>query len=169
VILLVIAAVWALYLVPLWLRSRGAGGRGGGYGGSRSMMARGPAPTAMFTRDAGPGRRAPGGGVAAGLGSAVGALRTGPPRTAAEARRRRRDVLIGLGGLAVLTLLLALTVGGVLWVLHLLVDIALVGFGWLVHEHETRSRERAEKVRTLPVQRRAPQAAMAPERRRVAN
>ncbi len=69
-----------------------------------------------------------------------------------------------------LTLLLGLLVGGIFWVLHLLVDIALVGFGYLVHEHETRAQERAEKVRPLPMERRAPQAAGAePLRRRAAN
>ncbi|MCU0272341.1 MAG: hypothetical protein MUE34_03825 [Acidimicrobiales bacterium] len=97
--------------------------------------------------------------------------RPGAPRTAAEARRRRREVLLGLGGAAVFTLVLGLLVGGIFWVLHLLVDIALVGFGYLVHEHETRAQERAEKVRPLPMERRAPRQAAAEEplRRRAAN
>lgn len=68
---------------------------------------------------------------------------------------------MGLGGAAVLTLLLGLLAGGIFWVLHLLVDIALVGFGYLVHEHENRVQERADKVRPLPIERRAPRQAPA--------
>jgi hypothetical protein len=78
---------------------------------------------------------------------------------------------MGLGGAAVVTLLLGLLVGGIFWVLHLLVDIVLVGFGYLVHEHETRAQERATKVRSLPTERRVPRQAPVGEelRRRAAN
>jgi hypothetical protein len=147
-ILLVIAGLWALYLVPLWMRSRGSVGRSSarGIGMPRGGIG-GPS-----LRSTG-GTLARSGGSLARGGASIGAALATVPRTSNEARRRRRDVLVALGGLAVVTLLLALLVGGALWVLHLLVDIALLGYGWLVHEHETRLRERADKVRPLRAQR----------------
>ena len=56
-----------------------------------------------------------------------------PPRSAPAARRRRRDVLLALGGVAIFTFLGGLAVGGfVLWTLHFLVDLVLVGYAALV-------------------------------------
>ena len=97
-ILLVIAVLWALYLVPLWLRSRGGSGRAS----VRMSGVRGASAAAIFPRSSSP--------AFARSGLAVPS-RPGAPRTATEARRRRREVLLGLGGAAVFTLLLGLLVG----------------------------------------------------------
>ena len=53
------------------------------------------------------------------------------PRTAAMARRRRREVLTGLALLAVTTFVLARAWSS-LWALHLLVDAALLTYGYAV-------------------------------------
>jgi hypothetical protein len=46
-----------------------------------------------------------------------------------QSQRRRRDILLGLGGAAVVTFLLAVIMGvGALWVLHLIADALLVGY-----------------------------------------
>jgi hypothetical protein len=46
-----------------------------------------------------------------------------------QSQRRRRDILLGLGGAAVVTFLLAVITGvGALWVLHLIADVLLVGY-----------------------------------------
>lgn len=54
-----------------------------------------------------------------------------PPRTAAMARRRRREVLGALALLVVSTFALA-RAWSALWVLHLLVDVAFVAYLWAV-------------------------------------
>ena len=54
------------------------------------------------------------------------------PNSARAAKRRRRDVLIALIGIAVMTLLFALAVGSVMWMMHFLADVALVGYGTLL-------------------------------------
>ncbi len=54
-----------------------------------------------------------------------------PPRTAAMAHRRRREVLAALALLALSTFVLA-RAWSPLWAVHLLVDVALVAYLWAV-------------------------------------
>lgn len=54
------------------------------------------------------------------------------PNSARAAKRRRRDVLIALIGIAVMTFLFALTIGSAMWMIHFLADVALVGYGTLL-------------------------------------
>jgi hypothetical protein len=54
-----------------------------------------------------------------------------PPRTAAMARRRRREVLGALALLALMTLLIA-RVWTPFWTVQILIDVALVTYGWAV-------------------------------------
>ncbi len=65
----------------------------------------------------------------AGPGQADGPLRA--PRTARMARRRRREVLATLAMLALCSFLLA-RAWSALWVLHLLIDGALLAYLWAV-------------------------------------
>lgn len=58
-----------------------------------------------------------------------------PPRTAAMARRRRREVLGALGLCALLTFLLARS-WSPMWTLHLAIDVALLAYGWAVYSLE---------------------------------
>jgi len=54
------------------------------------------------------------------------------PNSARAAKRRRRDVLIALIGVVVMTFLFALAVGSAMWMIHFLADLALVGYGTLL-------------------------------------
>jgi len=60
----------------------------------------------------------------------------GAPRTPGMARKRRREVLFALAFAALLTLLLA-RAWSAMWVLHLLVDVALIAYGWAVYTLES--------------------------------
>ncbi|MDP1818415.1 MAG: hypothetical protein Q8K58_00800 [Acidimicrobiales bacterium] len=67
----------------------------------------------------------------------------------ADVRRRRRDVFLTLLGAVGVTFLLAVAMGGAVWMLHLAVDAAFVGFvGMLVKLQQTQT-ERDLKVRFL--------------------
>jgi len=59
----------------------------------------------------------------------------GPPRTAAMARRRRREVLGALGLCVLLSLLLARS-WSPMWSVHLLADGALAAYAWAVYSLE---------------------------------
>ncbi len=69
---------------------------------------------------------------------------------AANARRRRREVLRTLGAAAGATLLLAMAFGGVFVALHLLVDLMLGGYVALLVRMRQLAAERDEKVIELP-------------------
>lgn len=66
------------------------------------------------------------------------------------ARRRRRDVLHLLLGLAGITLMAAIALGGPLLYLHLLVDVVLIGFVYLLVQRQKAHAEREIKVAFLP-------------------
>ncbi|MBT4009167.1 MAG: hypothetical protein HN567_04425 [Actinobacteria bacterium] len=80
------------------------------------------------------------------------------PNSARAARRRRRDVLIALGGVAVMTFLFALAVGSIMWMAHFLADVALVGYATLLTMRHQRSMERPDVV--IPFR---PSSAMVPD------
>ena len=78
--------------------------------------------------------------VAAGRGSgrfdptrlrSVGVAAAAVPVGVGSARRRRRDLLVALGGMAAFTFLAGIAVGGVVWMAHFLVDLVLVGYAVL--------------------------------------
>ncbi len=77
-----------------------------------------------------------------GIGLPGGALSGRPPsalaapRTPTMARKRRREVLAALVVAALFTLLLARS-WSVLWAVHLLVDVALIAYGWAVFTLES--------------------------------
>jgi hypothetical protein len=72
-----------------------------------------------------------------------------PPETADEARRRRRDVIVALAGLATFTLLLAIVFGSLFVAVHLLVDVSLLGYVMAVAQRQRLADERTEKVTPL--------------------
>ena len=74
----------------------------------------------------------------------------GAPRTPGMARKRRREVLAALVVAALLTLLLA-RAWSVIWALHLLVDIALITYGWAVYTLESGAGPRAAAKPTGPL------------------
>lgn len=68
-----------------------------------------------------------------------------PPRTAAMARRRRREVLGALGLLALLTFLIARS-WAPMWVINVPVVLAFAGYGWAVYSIERGPREVNEPI-----------------------
>ena len=93
--------------------------------------------------------------VAAGRGSvrfdptrlrSAGAAATAVPVGVGSARRRRRDLLVALGGMAVFTFLAGVAVGGVVWMAHFLVDLILVGYAVLVTQRHQLEVEREEAL-----------------------
>jgi hypothetical protein len=68
----------------------------------------------------------------------------------ADVRRRRRDVFTTLLATAGVTLVLAVVLGGPLWMLHLAVDVALVGYVAMLVSIQQQRTEREHKVRPMP-------------------
>jgi hypothetical protein len=135
-VLLILAVLWAAVLVPPVLRNRSEGRRGSAFGGM-SFKLGGSNPLAsrpLGGRASGPYR--PG-------AIPVRSTRVGPPRPngalgapgggMTPAQKRRRDVLTILLCAAVLTLLLALFTRSLpLWGLHVLADLMLGGYVYLL-------------------------------------
>jgi hypothetical protein len=83
----------------------------------------------------------------------------------AEARRRRRDVFLTLLGAVVVTFVLAVAMGGAVWVLHLAVDLAFLAYVGLLISIQQQSIEKDVKVRYMPqAPRQAPQPQLAVRR-----
>ncbi len=79
----------------------------------------------------------------------LGAIRsaaTSIPGDVGSARRRRRDLMCMLVGMAVFTLLGGVAVGGVVWIVHFLVDLLLVGYAVLVTQRHQLEAERRETI-----------------------
>jgi hypothetical protein len=68
----------------------------------------------------------------------------------AENRRRRRDVFVTLLGAVVVTFVLAVALGGVVWMLQVAVDVILVAYVALLVSLQQQSMEKEQKVRYLP-------------------
>lgn len=108
-VLLVLAGIWTAVLLPPYLQRRRAVHPGSSVVDFRNQLA-------VLQRTGDPFAPVP----VASFG----------PRTMSrlDAVRRRRDVLTTLAAAAVLTLLLALLTGGVVWLLQLTVDAALLAY-----------------------------------------
>jgi hypothetical protein len=68
----------------------------------------------------------------------------------AEARRRRRDVFLTLLGAVGVTFLLAIALGGMVWMVHLAIDVAFAGYVAMLIKLQQESAEKELKVRYLP-------------------
>lgn len=75
--------------------------------------------------------------------------RASAPSTTAAARERRRHVLLALTGAAFVTLLLALTLGGVWVAAHVGIDAVLVGYVVLLVRFRQLASERRTKVEPI--------------------
>ena len=82
----------------------------------------------------------------------------GVPQSKAAARERRRHVLMGLTGVAFVTLLLALTTGGLMVAIHVLVDVVMLGYVILLVRHRQLEAEQSLKIEPIrpPVTEQAP-------------
>ena len=80
------------------------------------------------------------------------------PRTAHEAARRRREVMIALVAAAVLTFFAAVAIGGVAVLAHVVVDLALASYAYALVQRRNEEAEREIKVHMLyPEQAREPE------------
>jgi hypothetical protein len=131
-VLLVLAAIWAAVLLPPFLQKRRAFHPHASIGDFRNQLA-----VLQRTGDPyAPARPAP---------------TVGRRMNRTDAQRRRRDVLTTLAAAAALTFVLALVAGGAVWLLHLSVDAALLGYVAMLMQVQQQRPARAN-VRYLPPQ-----------------
>jgi hypothetical protein len=144
--LVILAGVWAAVLVPPFLRSRREGRPGSSVMSFRAQLS--------TLERATPGSR---------LHPLPGAGGVGPRVDLAplDARRRRRDVLVGLLGATAATFLLAVLFGGVFTLLFVVTGGACGAYVYALRQRHLRSLERAVKVRPLRVAGPAPQPSLA--------
>ncbi len=139
-VLILLAVVWAVVLVPPYLRHRGETRPGSSVSSFRQGLD-------VLGRSAPPS-------LASGphLPPVRGAAPLGPgaPRGRAAVRKRRRDVLLTLAGVAGFTFLLALAFGGMFLLLNLAADAALAGYVYLLVQLRKLATEQSQKVRYLP-------------------
>jgi hypothetical protein len=83
-----------------------------------------------------------------------------------EIRRRRRDVFVTLLGAVAVTLLLAVALGGAIWLLQIAVDVVFVAYVALLVSLQQQTIEKDQKVRYMPPApaRRQPQPQLAVRR-----
>lgn len=68
----------------------------------------------------------------------------------AEIRRRRRDVFVTLLGSVAVTFLLAVALGGPIWMLQVAVDVVFVAYVALLVSLQQQNVEKEQKVRYMP-------------------
>ena len=142
VTILILAALWLAVLAPRWLRglSRYQGEQKYGPLSSGSSRHRNVVPLTGVAQLAPPPRP---GLVPPGFGVDREALMR---LQREQARLRRRNILIGLVFLAIVTLVGAVTAGGVMIGVHVLVDILLVAYVGALAQRQRRVLERHAKV-----------------------
>ena len=130
IVFLVLALVWVGYLVIWWRDSRRI--------------------TTRRTDRISFGRQLSTLGNAAGGALGGSSLVAGMvPRSRAAAAQRRRDVLVLLSVLVVITLLGAIAFGPVLLLLHVVVDLALAAYAYACVQRRNEAAEREMKVTML--------------------
>ncbi|HEV8296592.1 MAG TPA: hypothetical protein VGQ20_04835 [Acidimicrobiales bacterium] len=75
-------------------------------------------------------------------------VRANVPRNSAQARMRRRRLLFGLVAAALVTLVAAVLISPLLFVVHLALDAALGGYVWLLVQHRVQLEQRRAGGRT---------------------
>jgi hypothetical protein len=145
-VLLVLIALWAAVLVPPLLRARTVQRSSDTIGDFHYRLS-------VLGRT---GDRRPNGALA-GLARIQGARRPAPgsslPTFAGSmspTQRRRRNVLMGLAGVASVTMVLALSTGSwMMWFLNIVSLLATGGYVWLLVQMKQGAFERQTKVRYL--------------------
>ncbi len=132
--LIILAVVWAAVLVPPFVRSRREGHPGSSVTSFRAQL------STLERATPGSSLRAVGHPQAQPHGMALGSL---------DARRRRRDVLVGLLGATGVTFLLAIAAGGWFTMLFLLTAGSLGTYVYALRQRHLRTLERSVKVHTL--------------------
>ena len=153
-VLVILAAIWAAVLLPPYLQNRRETRPGDSIATFRTQLS-------VLERTT-PGGRA--------RSAAYGAERRDFPRysstpgftptavrrtsssvsmTKSDVRRRRRDVFLTLLGAVGVTFVLAVAMGGSVWMLQLAVDVAFAGYVGLLVKLQQDSVEKDEKVRYM--------------------
>lgn len=154
-VLVILAAIWAAVLLPPYLQNRRETRPGDSIATFRTqllVLER----TTPGGRSSGPsrldvGRYDPPRYVPPAARGAVG-RRPAPSQAAmrrADVRRRRRDVFLTLLGAVAVTLVLAIAMGGSVWMLHALVDLGFLGYVGMLVNLQQQTVEKDEKVRYL--------------------
>jgi len=131
-ILTLLAVVWAIVLVPPYLRHRSDARPGSSVNSFQQGL------DVL-------GRTAPSGSL-----GPVRPSGPGVPVGRAALRRRRGEVLVALAAFAGFTLLLAVAFGGLLVLAHMAADVALAGYLYLLVQIRRAADDHAHKVRYLP-------------------
>lgn len=133
-VLILLAIAWAIFLVPSFVRNRSESRPGSSVVSFKQGL------DVL-------GRAAPGPSLARSGPAMVAA--PGQPRGRAAVRKRRRDILVSLAGVAGFTLLLAIAFGGRMILVHLLADALLGGYVYLLVQMRKAAVQRANTVRYL--------------------
>lgn len=144
-VLVILAAIWAAVLVPPYLQNRRETRPGDSIASFRSQLS-------VLERTSPGGRSTASNLARLDVGRPPSVRRAVPSAAAArraEARRRRRDVFLTLLGAVAVTFVLALALGGSVWVLHLAVDLVFGAYVLMLVNLQQRSMEREHKVRYL--------------------
>ena len=137
IVLLVLVGAWAGYLFLWWkdARSSAPPGRNGISSFSRQLGSLG----------AGPAR----GSRPMGESVMKAADLSRSPRTTNDAARRRREIMVVLGGLAILSLAAVPFLGSMSMTVHVVLDLVFLAYGYGVIRRRHLSAEREIKVRML--------------------
>ncbi len=139
IVILLLGTAWAAYGIVWWRDGRAprqAFGRDDRHGFDRTL--------GSLAGSSSRSRHLARGGALAGTGEVFRV-----PRTAAEAARRRTEVLVALTGFAFVTFLGAVAFGGAVWFVQVLADTALLSFGYAVAQRRSLELERQMKVSML--------------------
>jgi hypothetical protein len=160
-VLFILAVIWAAVLLPPYLQNRSESRPADSISSFQRQLS-------VLERRAGtatPSSDRPATGAAPRAARAAGISRSSMATfrmTRAAARKRRREVLFTLAAAAVLTLPLAVIMGGPVWVLHLVCDLMLGAYVLLLIHSQQQTAEQETKVRYLAGrQGRAPEPALA--------
>lgn len=165
-VLVVLAAIWAAVLLPPYLQKRRATHPSSSVVDFNRQLA-------VLQRT---GRALDGADLREGYarqaqayptyGAAPQPADAGPRMNRQDVLRRRRDVFATLVCAALLTFVLAIALGGSVWLFHLLVDAALLGYTAMLMQIQQRRQAYAarDNVRYLPQEQSATQQALLRQR-----
>ena len=165
-VLMILGLIWGFVLIPPYLQSRRASRPGDSIASFRQQLRvlerTTPGSSNLSRLDV--GRYDPPRHTRSNVAQLAG-RRPAPSQAAmrrSEIRRRRRDVFVTLLGAVAVTFLLSVAVGGTVWMLHLLVDVAFVAYVAMLVSLQQQSVEKDLKVRYMPPTsaRRQPQLAL---------
>lgn len=177
-ILIALVIIWAAVLIPPWLRKRDLrrGSRGDGRSSFESRLSTLGRPAKRRNEQVGQvlpirpaaqpspsqfAASAPGHSLVARAdaeGSRRAMVQVSTPdepsprhvvMSRAQARRRRRNILFALMGLAGATFLAAVAAQGAWILLHLVADLLLIGYVTLLVQHQRRAEEKRAKVHPI--------------------